>query len=863
MLCLLLVLLIEILSQEVVCEYPCASDVTFPFFAPLSGYTVRTYYRGDGCIGAPFYEAMELAGECMITYDDSGTNAIGSYLIYYCNENYCYTYGKDVIETTSEPTESPAMTTADIYSPSLDPTPLVVRALSNSSLDNINAQLDYFDNKTFIQLEVLYHLLNCQGNDYNTNTSLYNKNPESFIHAGRCITSSPLSGGFIGASFRSQFVQNYNTSYNTSLSRHFTTPAFSFDGYVTKFYTDSSSCNNNGVVLYQTVYPVGQCYLGDIEFNRTGTSGIFYNNLDWVTQIEFDDSSECQGKHTRNRRNKNQICVPYYEGTRITEGGFSLHDPFDSQYLTSSTPLDILDLLHTFKLLWRARIAISGLGACCSLLIILLIMDLKKWTDFNRILFALSVSQLCYDLTFMASKFNDAVVQELYFSSSSAYVSFIALDFIQQVSVTATCLISNILSGIVAYIVIKSRSLQLKQYMIPLAVLIVVIAFPAALIMTVFRVKFMIGASSNEQVDRAQQFVQSIKLVSIILNLVCVLIIVSSGFARYARSFNGQGISRRNIAATAKKKASLTDELVKRLIVYPVVQALTQFPTFWDQFSYQILVNNIITKNGVSQTDDNFYKRPGYRLCWILQYTFTPSAGIWFAIAFILLSKDAQRKLVARIRKSSVCFSGTDISTTKISFARPTFSSVSRPSLAIPSSLNLSVHQLDQPVADTVDDKQEEHGTDCVSLKLETSTVDTIPEQLNVTEHNISNQNDADIVVLSDLDEQQLMNLLDTASSQTLLQHSVRLGNPIVRSSVFELSSSYNAGGNDFEDVTNPVSSHVTNPLSHGRNNMIATEFDQDRASLHTRRLQVAFESSGNHLINVVSTSPAQKKERL
>ena len=74
-------------------------------FPLLSGHTVRTYYRGEDCGGAAFYESIEQFGACVVSRDGEG-RAVGSYAVYLCSADNCYG-GDGGVATTSEPTTDP------------------------------------------------------------------------------------------------------------------------------------------------------------------------------------------------------------------------------------------------------------------------------------------------------------------------------------------------------------------------------------------------------------------------------------------------------------------------------------------------------------------------------------------------------------------------------------------------------------------------------------------------------------------------------------------------------------------------------------------------------------------------------------
>jgi hypothetical protein len=58
----------------------------------------------------------------------------------------------------------------------------------------------------------------------------------------------------------------------------------------------------------------------------------------------------------------------------------------------------------------EVKMAIAALSASTTLTMLLLVVSLKKWTDFTRILLALACMQLCFDVCLLMSAKRDAVV---------------------------------------------------------------------------------------------------------------------------------------------------------------------------------------------------------------------------------------------------------------------------------------------------------------------------------------------------------------------------------------------------------------------------------------------------------------------
>jgi len=140
-------------------------------------------------------------------------------------------------------------------------------------------------------------------------------------------------------------------------------------------------------------------------------------------------------------------------------------------------------------------------------------------------------------------------------------------------------------------------------------------------------------SGDDDSSHRAKFVYEYLRVISIFFNLV-VLGLISVVFYRRGIFYCcTKSAYVRDPSAKNSVDAPLA-ELVRRLALYPVVQCLTRIPTAWAFFGYQV-VNK-------PTTDDAFYREL------IMGGIFTPSAGIGFAIIFLVITPRAYRHFLKR-----------------------------------------------------------------------------------------------------------------------------------------------------------------------------------------------------------------------
>jgi len=628
-----------------------------------SGWEIRSYFGDLSCSGPAFFQAIVQYGSCIVRRDESG-KAVGSYVLYLCNAFDRECYSEPTTEPTDELTEAPTevptaapSSAPAVKQPARRPTP---RPTSRPARRLLTPS--FINNNTFVFLNLTYSTIDCSGDEPSTIATRYDNDSSLFLYGGQCLGSSLDVGGFAaGVSYVSSLVIaqsmpfQYNATAATAAMRLLPSPALTLRGFETLYFTDEAACDRGkSGAVYQTVFATERCIRGDGELSGKANSSLrFVNNYNWVTVHAYRDSLDCSGPGTKDRTEPNLACVAREQVTTI---GLAVNQvfvsPLFSTYMTTDTPAELLDLISLYQMLWPVKISISAVGAFCSLLMLLLIIDLKRWTDYNRILFALSLAQLCFDLCLLTSKNKDALVLELrtarydsgrYDVDPKAYESYILGELLKNSAVNAVCLISNVLSFTVVYIVSYSRAFPLRRWAWTIATAIILVSVVPNIALYCFRRDLLSrGETNNSNLPTVFQLVKGIKALSIALNASAVVTVAISGL-NHARTS-----AKRSQTADARKKNTIVDELIRRLVFYPLIQAVTQFSDLWDHYMFLPKAAGM-SQNEDTDSDDAFYKQPDYRACWILQYTILPSAGLFFFVAFVYHSKDIQRRFFSSI----------------------------------------------------------------------------------------------------------------------------------------------------------------------------------------------------------------------
>lgn len=270
--------------------------------------------------------------------------------------------------------------------------------------------------------------------------------------------------------------------------------------------------------------------------------------------------------------------------------------------------------------------------------------------------------------------------------------------------INATCLVSNILSFVVVYIVVFGRSIPIKNYLPHLSFLIACLVCPLPGWLLFLRLQ-LASKGSNAMEDFAlvnglASAIHGIMLVSVSLN-VAALFVVLSFKARTARtkgnspsilfaSVKGLTVSVAGLGSALRggtgsstspaKKKNVIDELIARLFVYPAIHVLTQFLAAFDIYYYQPKTR--VVSQSLTVSDDSFYKTRDYKIFWMASSVLVPSAGIAFFLAYAVQSPDMKKVIKKRggqlseyLRNASPLrpVSGRVVQTSSASFSANTY----------------------------------------------------------------------------------------------------------------------------------------------------------------------------------------------
>jgi len=344
------------------------------------------------------------------------------------------------------------------------------------------------------------------------------------------------------------------------------------------------------------------------------------------------------------------------------------------------------------------------------------------------------------------------------------------------------------------------------------------------------------NAGDYTKSTNARKFVFALLLVSIVFNGVSLLIVGLHQFRSTALSGNRRATPR---------ATSLTKELVKRLAVYPLFQAVTQVWTIWGEYDYRSKAAKSTFANG-SQSDDEFYKQPYYLWCWALQFVLSPSAGIWFAVAFISLSRDARQRLLLRIQCLQFSYRGPR--TTRDSLAVLFRLKSRRDGVS-------GIHSTPTLSCDDAPGAQPE-----VSHAEVSNPIVSDPQPASRSENTQRPNGPEDAISpslprLQDLDEQQLTDLIDQEAGFELPAEERSPRARTIRGSVLELAETYGRVlelATKFGGAARISAPRTENPM------MIPRQLEQNMASddiPQPRRLQPGSDAPAPPIANIVPLS--------
>ena len=402
-------------------------------------------------------------------------------------------------------------------------------------------------------------------------------------------------------------------------------PAFSFTGFVTSRWAQTSSCADASKIDSSYVQAVNMCF----PQSYPGiASAVIINDSD-QGKFFYYESGDCTGPPMKR--------VLGVFACQQTAGRNSI-----SQAFTSPPSDDLLRTLYFLDVSWLLRVVVAALGSVCGLAMLALLLDLNKWSDFNSIVFALALLQICVDASFMADE-NRNTPQPEYFIVDAADKGSVHRFYLVYTTryffTIATSYTSNVLTLMVVYVVSFRKSLSLRKSRLAFVALccaIFAISFlPTSIFVlheydvfdnrgTKLFAENNTSKGSTRVYNHAVNAVRYVVLASIAVNTLGLLYICLKTATR--------GSKDRSLRVTA--------EISKRLSIYPLVQVVTLAPAMWYDLQY--------FSSGSASDDDSYYQTKQYAAAWVLQSALTPSGGIWFFLLLLHFSPEVRARLYMR-----------------------------------------------------------------------------------------------------------------------------------------------------------------------------------------------------------------------
>lgn len=555
----------------------------------ISGYYLTSHHRGENCTGAIFKEVLQQFGQCEITYDQY-QNPIGSRQTGLYDEIFgqygCVRHFADSNSSATASDDFYGSNSTDSYmysDPELEPPSL--RSLSETTFD-------YWAVYTMKYTEVL----NCNG----TSSVEYSKplNCTSVLYAD---------------------CKNYRatgTSYITRVVDSLTKkPQFNIKGLITSHYSTAGECAAAKNSTYQEVYALDECIpVQNVGRAKEWTS--IRNSFNFlsssVKMVQYPDSVDCSGRVLNDMTH----LVLLNQCGYINEGQLR----YLSRQNTATRGAWLSELLENLNTWWIMRTTIAALSCIAGIAMLsILLRERKKWTIYKRLIFVICFTQLMVDATFLADPYSDRF--QLYEVPSRDLGRIDLVLFFRYSFTTATCLTSNFMMYIVFYTIQYTRSFTLsstKRRLVMGCIFITSLGPALAQYLTsYFALNYGLSLGiSYKQHDINYEIASRVTMYTIIASVTTNVLLFS--VVIFALSCTGRGIFSSTL---------LIRELTNRIIVYPLIQILTQVPASWETLIY--LSNPDLAK------DDAWYKTKDYIACWYLYSLLVPSAGLLFSIAFM------------------------------------------------------------------------------------------------------------------------------------------------------------------------------------------------------------------------------------
>ena len=410
-------------------------------------------------------------------------------------------------------------------------------------------------------------------------------------------------------------LENQGSSFRISWVQDTTPPAFSSNivGYTLTMYTSASAAcvsarvDSPTVVMRRTfspnrcfAQPNAQSFLYSCKPMLTEHWDKFYT----VTNAVQECDAGGQILDATAFISKTYLPPPQCQAARAAPGGGLLYNYFTPQNATMgktsvlfasgwhqslSCPVPrsglILSMFKDMLYTWAIRSIISLISVVSSIATIAIIFKMKKWTEATKIIFCLSVAQLCYDVAFFTPYPHESVVA----TEASFILSKRISAYLVRVFSLCTLLISNLLGLTVVYIVVFSKQFKVKKLLGPIVAGIVLLAvglpLPTLLSELGSLEGLSIGASSlsDPMAGLSKPAIIGIFLTGL-LQIISVFFNIAAFITVTVATLNSK--KRRDCSSfcspTDKNaKVDPIQEVSKRLALYPVIQSCTQLSGIW------------------------------------------------------------------------------------------------------------------------------------------------------------------------------------------------------------------------------------------------------------------------------------------
>jgi len=449
-----------------------------------------------------------------------------------------------------------------------------------------------------------------------------------------------------GLSYRISWSNNPPTSFHSGIH-----------GYVDTTFS-ASDCSDSAIIMRRTFdqrfcfsQPNSQKFIFSCRYLLTEKWDTFYTKVNKVQECNqqgeyylskfYTPPQKCQpadaypgggysfNMFTPQTQAQTQTVMSFqgfYQSVSCTE---SQTDFFSEQ---------ISDLFNV----WAIRTASSTMALLGSILTLSIIWSMKKWTDATRIIFYLSLAQVCYDASFyLPQPDGEGVATDMYYARAK-----IIMEYFTRVFSLCSLLLSNVLGFTVVYIVAFMRQFTIKKY--TGKIIFTIFVFSIMLPLTTLLVELSLLPNSGPLVladgkpnhqnpgVTALYFVGVVQVCAIAFNLI-VWITVTVGRIRASRNNPSRQLT-----------TDPLHEITRRLALYPLIQACTQLPSIW--FIYDAFLKSV---------SDDTVTSIHYRIFEYVYALVAPMAGLLFCIVFVLYHPGA-RKLFKNMLKRALGVSSAE-----------------------------------------------------------------------------------------------------------------------------------------------------------------------------------------------------------